>query len=164
MWSQKIINIFYTSNDPQECATVLDDKRLIVSIHSVAQILSNAMHINGDKGPLPMSHKDGRHTKWIANNSENFMWSLDHLAYLCDEYKWRFKKNHPCGKLIPIYDKVIPILNYGIFSTPPNDSLFKHIQDTTFAYKIHLKYRWKNKQPKWTLRHKPKWYITSKSA
>lgn len=158
------MNIFATSQDPKESALALDDKRLIKMCLESCQIMSTVMHQYGVEGPYKPTHKNHPCTIWAGMNSANFNWLREHAACLCEEYRYRFKKQHACYGLILIdftefwcdANKLPRAWHRTEFV---NCTPFKHIKDVHKAYKECLLDKWRNDKrfPKWTNRDMPYW-------
>tara|TARA_B100000287_G_scaffold435626_1_gene505077 strand:- start:5621 stop:6250 length:630 start_codon:yes stop_codon:yes gene_type:complete len=100
------MNIFVVHEDPYLAACALPDKLVVKMPVETAQMLaviySPHMH---DIGPLfkadgtPYNTKKGawkNHpcTQWAAKNRHNINWLLQHGIGLCDEFRYRYGKDH----------------------------------------------------------------------
>lgn len=146
------MNIFYTDRCPYTAATFLDDKRCVKMVLETAQILSTAMHLNNIEGyPYKPTHKHHPSVVWAAQNRLHFLWLCEHLHGLCREYTARYDKQHKCQQYLELFFIAVEQMPPGEFTEPPNCAAnsmysvsFKHIKDTTLAYKQYLNYRWEN--------------------
>lgn len=94
------MNIFVTSPDPYQCAEFLDNKRVIKMTLESAQLLSNAVTLNGRDGWYELTHPDHPCTLWTQATRENYEWLLEHFKALCSVYADRFDKQHKCASLL----------------------------------------------------------------
>ena len=159
-----IMNIFVVSDNIQENAEMLDDKRLIKMILEHTQMLSTALHVNGIPGPYKITHKNHPCTVWASSNPSNWVNLLELTLYMTKEYRYRFNKIHACHvKLLDCFmsflksefsHKKAPLDPYV------NCSLYKDEPDVYTAYKKTLSHKWKNdkRTPKWTNRQAPSFY------
>lgn len=157
------MNIFASSVSTKESAQALDDKRLIKMILESAQMLSTNLNLNGIKGPYKTTHQNHPCAIWTRTSHANYFWLFGHFMFLCEEYTYRFGKIHKCEQYQTVFINNSTKLNYATTErTPfPNCTTFKHIEDTTQAYRLYLNEKWKNdkRAPKWTNRQPPDWYL-----
>ena len=147
------MNIFVTSNCPKECAEFLDNKRVIKMCLETTQILSTAVHLNGGVGPYKPTHIHHPVVKWAAESKPNYLWLLDHLQALCDEYKKRYNKTHKC---ISYFDTLLELSEHvpGTERSPfvncaRNKSKgldYTHLKDVFQAYTEYIHKRWELEQ------------------
>jgi hypothetical protein len=156
------MNIFVVDGDVQKCAIALDDKRLNKMIIETAQLLSNAIHLNGGVPSYKPTHLKHPCSLWVSCSSLNYSWLLDLFLAMNEEYTYRREKIHGCLKLAAELT-----LNSCGLAFPSrertewaNCSLFKNSNNTFEAYKATLCYKWKrlDKKPTWTKRTPPDWY------
>lgn len=109
------MNIFYLSNDPDECARQHCDKHVVKMILETAQLLSNAHHmLDGDQVIKPiykLTHKNHPSAIWTRSSETHYLWLWALLVELCKEYTHRYGKTHKVER-----DGLIHILK-----TPPNN-------------------------------------------
>jgi hypothetical protein len=160
------MNIFVVSDDIQENAQMLDDKRLIKMILEHTQMLSTALHVNGVPGPYKITHKNHPCTVWASSNPTNWIRLLELTFELIKEYKYRFDKIHAChAKVVECGQKFsLSEFSYKQAALDPyaNCSLFKEETDVYTAYKKTMIVKWQNdkRAPKWTKRERPSWSLT----
>jgi hypothetical protein len=156
------MNIFAVSDDPAECARVLDDLRLRKMIVETAQLLSTALHELDHPNAhfvYKPTHKNHPCAKWVRSDLEHYAWTLDHLEWLLYEYKYRLNKSHKTEKI------AVPLTVVGSswrkLENFPNCTPYKD-WDVFEAYKQTLRDKWqedeaKGRPPKWTNRGAPEW-------
>jgi|ERR1043165_322676 hypothetical protein len=147
------MNIFASSPDPEQCASFLDDKRLVKMVLETAQLLSTAINVCGSGiGPYKTTHVNHPCSIWTRESVRNYTWLVWHFEALCEEYTKRYKKVHKCQQHLRAFvngANLMPIKD----STPfPNCTIFKQCADTHQAYRDYLEYKWKNdkRTPKWS--------------
>ena len=94
------MNIFVISDDPQECARYLDDRRLVKMVLETTQLLSSAIWLNGGRGPYKLTHQHHPCTKWAANSKINYLWLFQYWCELCNEYWRRYRREHKCCEVL----------------------------------------------------------------
>lgn len=112
------MNIFYLSNDVEECARMHVDKHCVKMILEYAQLLSTAHRVLDGIQDITLS-KSGRRKKvwtlndtmydealyqathinhpssvWVRKSAYNYNWLSDLLYALCKEYTYRYSKVH----------------------------------------------------------------------
>ncbi len=160
------MNIFYTDHNPEQAARNLDDKRIVKMVVESAQILSNAVWLNGHPGasfyrPAFLHHPV---CWWAASCKRNYWWLCSHYESLLTLYQEMYGRRHKC---LDYWERIMRnehLISYRLI--PPdmpdiilNSTRFKQ-QETVFAYKCHLVYKWKyldKRVPKWTGRPEPEW-------
>ena len=155
------MNIFTTSNCPQQCAEYLDNKRVIKQTLESAQLLSTALRVNGYKGDdvYKIAHLNHPSSRWCRTTQGNYKWLLEHFRALCDEYTRRTGKIHASSKLLPIFEANIELIPAGERLPFSNNARnltkgvdFTHESDTVKAYQLYLMERWNQdkREPKWS--------------
>ena len=176
------MNIFYLDRDPKTCAEMHLDKHVVKMIIEYAQLMSTAHRvldgdeyydksINGRKvkrwrlsdereillmKPTMMKHPSAI---WVRANDENYRWLFAMWTYLCQEYTFRYGKQHACSRLLTSLDKLPFNITTGAFFPPtpampddckvPGDSLASY-----HKYYIEKKVSF----AKWTKREVPLWF------
>lgn len=157
------MNIFVTDRSPYHAVKHLDDKRLVKMVLETCQILSTVMTIRGAAGPYKPTHKNHPCTIW-ANDPVNFTWLTVYFLYICEEYTWRYEKEHACARFMGLFDEYS---DTWVKETQPkfeklsfvNCTKFKDEPDPILAYRMALMDKWEHdkRPPKWTNRAKPDW-------
>ena len=75
------------------------DKHVVKMIIESAQMLSTAhreldCNLNNNDKLYKVAHKNHPSTKWVRENSAQYMWLYDHFVALCEEYTHRYGKTH----------------------------------------------------------------------
>ena len=164
------MNIFVTDNCPKISAQALDNKRVVKMVLETAQLLSTAIFINSaincDNIYKP-THLQHPCTIWASSTLENWDWLFQHFIALCEEYRFRYNKQH-ASESISLYllkhrtnikgGSMTPFVNCTRSEAMQVD--FKHIEDTCEAYKKYLITKWHYDKlfPQWTPREPPLWY------
>ena len=164
------MNIFVTSNCPRISAQALDNKRVVKMVLETAQLLSTAIFINSgityDNIYKP-THIKHPCTVWTALTLGNWDWVFQHFVALCEEYGFRYNKQHASEKILPYLLKHRTDIKNGAITAFANCTRsetmqidFKHIKDTCEAYKKYLIAKWDHDKssPKWINRKPPLWY------
>lgn len=159
------MNIFVTDPCPKKSAQALDDKRVVKMILETAQMLSTVIRgldqgYADAHGLYKKTHTGHPCVKWAGQSQDNYLWLLDHMRALLEEYTARFGKQHKSGSLLPALSAYAPSMPQGQGLMPfANCTDFKHIPDVHEAYKQALMSKWKNDKlvPRWTQSNQPEW-------
>lgn len=158
------MNIFVTNKEPEVAVQHLDDKRLSTMIIETAQLLSTSMSKEGvTKGPLKTVQVNDPVRQWVGRSFLNFEWTVRYFKALCDEYNYRFDKQHEYYQYYEMFDdcKVDFISEHDNENelTPfVNCTIFKEESNTFRAYREQLKRNWLvGPTSYWTKRNKPVW-------
>ena len=117
------MNIFYLSDCPVDASSFHCDKHVVKMILEYAQLLSTAHHVlDGDDAPegiYKCTHKNHPSAVWVRQSKANYLWTLDLLLHLLDEYQYRYKKIHKTSRLLLQLNQVpMNIPDMG-FTDPP---------------------------------------------
>lgn len=180
------MNIFALSGCPKESAQMMCDKHVVKMIVETAQLLSTAHRIldgelyidktvngrsikrwrhpnsNLESSLYKASHVNHPSAVWTRENHNNYMWLFDHFQALCDEYTFRYQKNHLTKeKLIDILCFLPSNIKRGRFTPIPQAMPDKykssHYVDAYRSYYVGDKARF----AKWTNRSVPQWWNDS---
>lgn len=161
------MNVFCTSLSPRESALALDDKRLNKMIIESAQQLSTSLRFYSVDDPelMKSTHVNSGSSKWARETRGNFQFLYNHYKELYLEFYHRFGKSHASGRLLDTFPKYFSVIPEGVFTFPLYCRNKQYEVDFTqyegwLGYRLYLLYRWKytDKNPKWTMRGKPSWY------
>ena len=166
------MNIFVTDKCPMISAQALDNKRVVKMAIETAQLLSAAIFINSNiiyEDIYKPTHLKHPCTIWASARSGNWDWLFQHFIALCEEYSFRYTKQHASGNIkSSLLSRRVHIKD-GAMTTFVNCTKseamqidFKHISEPCEAYKKYLTAKWNHDKlpPKWTNRKPPSWYNT----
>ena len=112
------MNLFILSLDPARAAEEMMDKHVNKILLEAVQMLSTAMRILESELPesiansiYKLAHKNHPVTIWCRTSRANFIWTLDLIDALHEEWKYRY--GHPETKIHKSY-KVAQILRANI--------------------------------------------------
>jgi hypothetical protein len=153
------LNIFVVSDDFNDCAVALDDKRLVKMCLESAQMLSTAVSIHGGSSVYRAAWHKHPCTIWTAETRSNFEWHVNLLRAMGKEYEYRYGKVHKSvevGMSLVHQSSLIPS---GPLTEFANCSLYKEHASVIEAYRQTMIDKWhKDKRPpKWTNRLPPNW-------
>lgn len=96
------MNIFVLDRDPYIAASYMNDKHVVKMILESCQILSTALRHHGFEDPLLYRRTHIHHpcVKWVIESRSNYLWLLEHLNALHNEYKLRYMKVHRSYRLL----------------------------------------------------------------
>lgn len=152
------MNIFFTDPDPAKCAEYLDNKRTIKMVLESCQLLCTALNLNQVQSPYRTTHQNHPMAIWTRESRENYLWLLDHMKALLNEYSKRYNKTHKCAEYVEFLSANSDALpSLGLTPKPncaANNSLgisYKHIDNVYEAYQLYLNHRWDldKREPQW---------------
>jgi len=169
------MNLFILSLIHKECAEMMMDKHISKMIIEAVQMLSTAKRMLDADGVISeeldlykMSHKNHPVSIWIRTSLENYIWTLNMVEAMHNEWKYRY--GHPIEKIHSSY-RVAEILAY----CPPNENQFPQKGLTQFALAMPDKYKVegdavesyrkyyqcqdKQRFASWKNRDIPNWYV-----
>lgn len=170
------MNLFILSLIPKEIAEYMMDKHVSKILLEAVQMLCSAKRILDPEDVIneklyKLAHKNHPVTIWCRKSKENFLWTLELIEQLHNE--WKFRYNHPESKIHKSY-LIAQILRENI----PQDDKFECRHFTQFALAMPDKYKTedpilsyrnyymseeKQKIASWKKkREKPDWYIIQK--
>jgi hypothetical protein len=138
------MNVFFLNYDAQKCAEMHIDKHVTKMCIEYPQLMSTAHRFldgeeytelsangrrikrwrlsdNRENHLMKASHINHPSAIWTRDNAENYEWLFEMWCYLLDEYRYRYGKDHSCGRLIPFL-AMSPIkisTNRGFFPPTP---------------------------------------------
>lgn len=134
------------------------DRHVVKMCLETAQILCTALHHHhGIEAPYKPTHKNHPCVLWAAESQSNFMW-LAHLGLsLCDEYTFRYGKEHKCRDVILQCVEANRALPCKVLSPPPlcMPEVY-HRADPVEAYRAYYM-EGKAGLRKYTRREPPEW-------
>lgn len=153
------MNIFAVSDNPDCCAYVLDDRRLVKMTLETAQLLCNAIRqIDPDTPELyKATHKNHPCSLWVQADRKNFSWTIRLFFSYAAEYTRRFGKVHACEQ------KFGDLFRYhfdeqDLPSSWCNVTPYKDFESVHSAYVVYLNDKWDfdeeaGRSPKWSNRN-----------
>jgi len=160
-----IMNIFASDPCPIKSANYLDNVRVNKMILETAQILSTVLRLKGidDARLYKSTHRNHPSIIWCGSSLGNFKWLVEHFRALGQVKLARTGKGHATYdrflqgdlfmdlvSLTGLTGRLMPFSNNAANST--FGVSYKHIPDTTEAYKLYLMDRWEmdKREPKWS--------------
>lgn len=145
-----------------------DNMRTVKMLLESTQLLSSAMHLNGQTGPYKLNHAKHPSTLWAAESSDNWRCLYEHARGLADEYKERFGKEHKCCAVL---QQMILQVDYAKFNNhqptplklamPDEFKSSNPVKSYRDYYSTKEKMRYpKNKVPDWFLKRRKIPYIS----
>lgn len=176
------MNIFYIDHDPMQAAKWMVDKHVVKMILESAQLLSTAHRVldgeeyegksqSGRKARrwrLPdqrdvilysATHINHPSAVWCRQSVENYIWLVDHLYALMQEYTYRYGKQHKCyGELSYLLQSPPHKLKEWDWTPMPSCMVEEYIVSTDPIENYRNYYRvGKTNLHKWTKRQPPEW-------
>lgn len=168
------MNLFILSLCFQECAQYMFDKHVSKMILEAAQMLCTAKRIldpeyddsNAEIKLYKISHKNHPVSIWIRQSYENYMWTIQMVEAMHEEWKYRY--NHPADKNHKSY-----IMAMHLKENAPLACKFAYYGFTSFAlampdeykdsdpveaYRKYYQSPEKQKLASWKKRGPPEWY------
>jgi hypothetical protein len=148
------MNIFILDYDPELAAQMLCDKHVVKMALETAQILSTI-----NNGPYKPTHENHPCVKWARSGADNYQWLVKHGVAICNEYRYRYGKEHKCEETIlalqqPLYNITIQEGSSPYVQCMPDK--YRHV-DPVQAYRTYYRAT-KSSFAKWTKREKPLWW------
>ena len=175
------MNIFYIDEDPIKAAQMMVDKHVVKMILESAQLLSTA-HRLYDGRLIEGVSKSGRKQKqwvlpderenvmykathmnhpsavWCRDSVDNYNWLVEHFFALCEEYTYRYGKQHKCQAMG--YHLQSPPMNLRRLGLTPMPSAmadeYKISDDPLTNYRHYYKIG-KSSMHSWKKRQAPEW-------
>jgi hypothetical protein len=182
------MNIFYLDSDPKVAAQYHVDKHVVKMILESAQLLCTAHRLlDGHQIKQPKVNKSGKvrdvtryvldntaldstmygtthvnHpcTIWCRDNINNYMWLYELFVNLCEEYTYRYGKQHKTDFLLRNLLSVAPVsISTSSFTQPAQAMPEKYrCTDSIRAYRQYY-INEKHTFAKWSKRSVPEWFI-----
>lgn len=175
------MNIFYIDKDPVQAAIWMVDKHVVKMILETAQLLSTAHRVldgtvysDASKSGRKVSRyrlDDGRDSViyqathvnhpsaiWCRQSVENYLWLVEHMYALLDEYTYRYGKKHKCYEIaIHLQSPPFNLKEYDM--TPMPCAMDKEYIVSTEPVDNYRNYYKAGKASlhKWTKRDAPEW-------
>ena len=167
------MNLFILSLSFQECAEFMFDKHVSKILLEAVQMLCSAIQIidpdNEIKNKIQLykiSHKNHPVSIWMRSSLDNYMWTLDLVDAMHNEWKYRY--DHPSDKMHKSYIVAQYLRKYAPSPDKfPNKGLLQFAlampieckcNDPVQAYRKYYQTPEKQKIASWKKRGKPEWY------
>lgn len=145
------MNIFVLDNDPVLAAQMQCDKHVVKMCLESAQMLSTVAG-----GPYKPTHAKHPCTVWAGKTLGNFRWLKIHGLALCDEYEYRYGKQHKCRDIIAIINE--PLFNEVVLTRFALAMPIEHYDpDPVVAYRSYYKTKKDKFAVTYTKRPMPEW-------
>ena len=171
------MNLFILSLNVQKCAEYMFDKHVSKILLEAVQMLCTTMHMVDPENPVfeqakiyKIAHKNHPVTIWMRTSLENYIWTLDLIEAMHEEWKYRY--GHPATKMHKSY-----ILAQYLRQYAPDAEKFpkrgrtnfalampqecKH-QDPIKSYRIYYQTPDKRRIASWKRRDPPYWWCETK--
>lgn len=160
------MNIFALDNDTKKCAQYHVDKHVVKMILESAQLLSTACKLNGVDYGYKATHTKHPSNLWLLESFQNVLWLKEMSLHLCDEFTFRYDKEHKSKTIIeniPLKELEQSYIKQNI----PTNHLTKFrlampdkykCEDPIKSYRDYYVYE-KNKFASWKRREVPEWWI-----
>lgn len=162
------MNIFYLDADPIEAAKMQCDKHVVKMPTECAQLLCTAHAAFGLPAPWKATHINHPCAKWARENAENYAWLVMHGHGLCEEYTYRYGREHAAHSVILWAAREIkaiqPLLPVGNFSPPPlltRAQLYYKPGETIVAINRAYYIGDKGHFARWKHRQTPAWFANA---
>jgi hypothetical protein len=167
------MNLFILSLNFSECAEFMFDKHVSKIILEAVQMLCTAVQIvdptNSIGGKIKLykiAHKNHPVTIWMRTSLDNYMWTLNLIEAMHDEWKYRY--DHPPEKMHQSYIVAKCLREFAPTADKfPQKGLTPFAQampieckcdDAIEAYRKYYQSPDKQKIASWKKRGKPIWY------
>lgn len=163
------MNLFFLSENIQECAYFHCDKHVVKMILELAQLLYCVHHVllsehleDCPYKPYKKTHQNHPTAKWVRESTGNYKFTAELGLALCAEYTHRYGKIHATQKHLEWLSGNIPSeLNEGVMVPPPLAMPDEYkTDDPVESYRKYYNGD-KSSFAKWTKREIPQWFILS---
>lgn len=153
------MNIFYLSSDPIQSAQMQCDKHVVKMILETAQLLCSPFPKG--EAPYKRSHYNHPSSIWTRESLENYEWLILHGLALCEEYTFRYGKEHKSQAVILWCKKNRKKLRLPKIGLTPMKQVMPVQYQGKNPVKAYRSYYLAEKQKiaKWTKRKQPKWWV-----
>ena len=157
------MNIFALSYDPVIAAELHCDKHIVKMPLETAQMLCTVQNRYGAESPYRSAHLNHPCTIWAGQTVENYRWLWRLGVALCEEYTYRYGRDHASERIIAIVRCPPPKLTargFTKFAQAMPDE-YKH-HDPITAYQQYYRGA-KYHLAQWTNRPTPEFMLTGES-
>jgi hypothetical protein len=159
------MNIFILDENPRQCAIYHNDRHVVKMILESTQMLHHSYYDTAHSfdgfprdSPYRVTHKNHPCSRWSVESLDNWSWLLSLALNLCDEFKFRFHKEHACEIILSWMARNPPdIPARGI--TPFALAIPEHLKSNNAVISYRRYYQEEKKHlAKWTGRDTPSWF------
>jgi len=165
------MNLFILSLLPREIAEFMMDKHISKILLEAVQMLCSAKRLLDPDDPInekiyKLAHKNHPVTIWMRTSLENYLWTLNLVDAMHNE--WKFRYNHPPEKMHKSYIVAKYLREYAPTADKfPCEGLTRFAlampieckrDDPVESYRIYYQTKEKQKIASWKKRCKPLWY------
>ena len=150
------MNIFVLDLDPVKAAQYQCDKHVVKMILETAQLLCS-VYPDGE-APYKRTHYNHPCAKWTRESMGNYNWLIKHGYALCDEYKFRYNKEHKSRSVIDWCNKDTGIVPHHIPTQFP-ECMPDQYKTGNIVYSYRNYYMIEKRDiAKWSKRSQPDWW------
>lgn len=149
------MNIFALDKNPQKASVYHTDRHIVKMPLETAQMLCTASYLSGEQRRYKPCFINHPCNIWARESLDNYYWLAELGIYLCEEYKYRYGREHACLSVIQeCYINIPNILSIGL--TPHKLAMPDDCKQEDSILSYHNYYnRYKTHLFKWTKRKKP---------
>jgi hypothetical protein len=168
------MNLFILSLNCKECAEFMFDKHVIKILLEAVQMLCAAIQLIDPENSITqeitlykISHKNHPVTVWMRQSLENYLWTIDLVEEMHNEWKYRY--NHPAEKMHKSYIVATYLKKYAPSADKfPTSGLTRFAlampdeckcDDPVESYRRYYQTPEKQKIASWKKRERPSWYL-----
>jgi hypothetical protein len=152
------MNIFVLDESSKQAAEWHMDKHVVKQSLETAQILCTVLNGHGIITPYKSTHINHPCTLWAGKSMGNFIWLCELGIHLCNEYFYRYEKEHACKKIIEeclTYACKVENTEMTEFALAMPDEA--KLNDAVESYRNYY-IKFKNHIASWKKRCIPSWY------
>ena len=152
------MNIFILSRDPKIAAQMQCDKHVVKMILETAQLLCSPYPPGS--APYKRSHYNHPSSIWTRASKENYKWLINHGLHLCEEYSYRYGKEHKSLAVIKWCRDHMKDLKLPSKGLTPFVQVMKDEYRSKNPVSAYRNYYLKEKREiaRWTRRSPPRWW------
>jgi len=119
------MNIFWLSLNPRKAAQAQVNSHVVKMPLETAQLLCSVLWLCGfavettETPPYKLTHKNHPCAKWARESLENYLWLVDMLEALGEEYTYRYGKQHKSVGYVSWFRENLPELESRGLTVPP---------------------------------------------
>ena len=160
------MNIFVTSEDPDQSAKWLCDRHVVKMLLESCQMLCTAFHLQKIEAPYKPCHKNHPSSIWVRESFDNFQWLIEHSHSISEEYTARYGKIHKSLEVLKWCEDNVYKLSFDRYDLTPfaiaisSDKICRKLKEfdesnVTQCYRLYIQHDKKHIH-KW-IRNKPEW-------